>query len=669
MIGNDDLRTEAARELTRLHNMNKEQALAHLKTLDPIVFEHLIALLFEQRGFAAQTVGASGDEGVDVLLRRGDRTFVVQCKRYDGSVGQPTVRDLYGTMVHNRAAEAYLVTTGMITQQAREWAFGKPIQLVDGFSLVNWIMSPQQVRAQQTARAAQPRDERSIPPTAAVLADDAPRSGWGRWLWPTIIIFFIVFGVAVALAYSTLSARWGQADASAANGSVAATQTSAAAALATPSAQTTITGTVSPEATGSVTPTPTVAATPTPCPQQVDGHFADLYSRSALGCATAPQQIVWAAWEPFERGYLLWRKDTDAAYAFYGLNGGRWFRINQTWDGGAIPDRGAPPPGLQAPERGFGYVWAASDEIFQALGWATDKEKGFCAAVQTFEQGFILQSEAVPSCTSDGLYNQATAGDWHPVQLVAYADEQWTTENPGVVEPVSPPADGDGPAARQRPANQGVFHALPAGGISLDGSLGDWPGAWTPVTAVIFGRNQRVNIADLAGEFQTQWDGYGLYLAVRVTDERLRSGPDGTDMWQGDGLEIHFDRNLAADFDDTDLSNDDYQIGISFGADLRTIRSYRWIPYDQETALALPGAAKATDTGYAFEVQIPWSVFGVSNPQSGAAYGFNLSINDNDADDPAQETVLSASPARTDHKTPTEWGTLVLEWRSGGVEE
>ncbi|MEZ4705905.1 MAG: restriction endonuclease [Caldilineaceae bacterium] len=664
MIENDDLQSEAGRELERLHSMNKEQALARLKALDPMVFEHLTALLFERRGFVAQTVGASGDEGVDVLLRRGDRTAVVQCKRYDGSVGQPTVRDLYGTMMHNRAAEAYLVTTGMITQQAREWAFGKPIQLVDGFSLVNWIMSPQfrraeQVQAQQAAtRPPQARGPRPNSQAAAVFAEDTPRAGWNRWLWPALVIFFIVFGIGVAMAYATLSARWAGADNGEAAG-VLATQTSAAVALTTPSAETTVTGTVSPQATGTVTPT--VAATATPCPQQVDGKFAGLYSRSALGCATASQQIVWAAWEPFERGYLLWRKDTDAAYAFYGLNGGRWYRINQTWDGGAIPDRGAPPPGLQAPERGFGFVWAASDEIFQTLGWATDKEKGFCAAVQTFDYGFILQSEPVPSCTSDGLYNQATAGDWRPVQLVAYNDEQWTTDKPGVVEPASPPTNEGAQGTRERPANQGVFQALPAGGISLDGSFGDWPGAWTPVTAVIFGRGQRADVADIAGEFQTQWDSGGLFLAVRVTDERLRSGPDGTNMWQGDGLEIHFDRALAADFNDAELSNDDYQIGISFGPDVRTVRGYRWIPYEQEAALALAGAVIATDRGYNIEVQIPWSVFAVSSPQRGETFGFNLSINDNDADEPAQETVLSASPARTDHKTPTEWGTLVLE--------
>ena len=65
---------------------------------------------------------------------------------------------------------------------------------------------------------------------------------------------------------------------------------------------------------------------------------------------------------------------------------------------------------------------------------------------------------------------------------------------------------------------------------------------------------------------------------------------------------------------------------------------------------------------YALEVLIPWLYFDVSAAelQPGLRFGFNLSINDNDADIPAQQTVISASPARTTHDNPTEWGTLIL---------
>ena len=414
---------------------------------------------------------------------------------------------------------------------------------------------------------------------------------------------------------------------------------------------------------------------PTPCPQAVAGHFDALYSRSALGCATSDAKIVWSAWEPFERGGMLWRSDTDAVYAFYGAgsagetSGGRWFQINERWDGQPMRDRGAPPTGLQLPARGFGYVWSIRDDLFAMLGWAKDKEKGFCAQVQNFADGFILRSTPVDSCHEEGLYNQAQAGDWQPVTLVAYAGERWSAENPGETpETISAP-DGDdigrettSAQENERPREQGRFDAPPAVGITLDGDLSEWQGEWMRIDSVIQGRGNYGGAGDLSARFQVRWSQSDLYVAVAVVDDAYRAGPSGSDMWQGDGLEIHFDRRLAADYADAVMSADDYQIGIGFGPNLNEIRGYRWIPQNKESALGLSGGVRRTDEGYSLEVRIPWATFDLppSQLRAGTAFGFNLSVNDNDGNEPAQQTVISASPARTDHKTPTQWGTLVL---------
>ena len=64
-----------------------------------------------------------------------------RCKRYRGTVGEAVVRDLYGTMMHASATYAYLVTTGAISDEARRWALGKPIQLIDGPQLVELTKS------------------------------------------------------------------------------------------------------------------------------------------------------------------------------------------------------------------------------------------------------------------------------------------------------------------------------------------------------------------------------------------------------------------------------------------------------------------------------------------------------------------------------------------------
>jgi restriction system protein len=114
------------------------QTLDELRTLNPLAFEQFVGSLFKKMGYIVETTKLSGDEGVDLILRKGAKLAVVQCKRYDGAVGQPIVRDLYGVMFHNRADEAYLITTGTITLPAQQWAKGKPIHLVDGNMLLEW---------------------------------------------------------------------------------------------------------------------------------------------------------------------------------------------------------------------------------------------------------------------------------------------------------------------------------------------------------------------------------------------------------------------------------------------------------------------------------------------------------------------------------------------------
>jgi restriction system protein len=109
--------------------------------LSPAQFEEFTAFLFQQRGFDVSVVGHSGDEGIDIELHphhtpQGTR-MVAQCKRYRGSVGQPIVREFYGSFA-NQATEGYLVTTGTFTQPAREWAASRPLHLIDGTELLRW---------------------------------------------------------------------------------------------------------------------------------------------------------------------------------------------------------------------------------------------------------------------------------------------------------------------------------------------------------------------------------------------------------------------------------------------------------------------------------------------------------------------------------------------------
>jgi len=113
-----------------------EMDLAELYALNPADFEKYVGLLFRRKGYKVEVRGRTGDLGVDLMVTRpGGRQAIVQCKRYRHTVGSNVVRELYGTLIHEGVAHAFLVTTAEISPAAREWAAGKPITLIDGAAL------------------------------------------------------------------------------------------------------------------------------------------------------------------------------------------------------------------------------------------------------------------------------------------------------------------------------------------------------------------------------------------------------------------------------------------------------------------------------------------------------------------------------------------------------
>jgi hypothetical protein len=222
--------------------------------------------------------------------------------------------------------------------------------------------------------------------------DEELVSSRSTWLWISITAVIALFAFGVGVAFMILSNRMGTSSPTPTPAAdlpvVAPTQVAVITGTlaVTPIPTITVSGTPTATPTLTVTPTPSPTATPV-CTQQVEALFVPVYGQAQFGCATSAPSIVWAAYQPFERGSMLWRSDRDTSYVFYA--DGSWLPITEGWDGGPSADRGAPPPGLEAPQRGFGYVWSHDDDIFNGLGWALDQEKGFCALVQDFEQGLL----------------------------------------------------------------------------------------------------------------------------------------------------------------------------------------------------------------------------------------------------------------------------------------
>jgi len=115
-------------------------------------FELLVGEAFRLQNYQVAEIGGGGpDGGVDLRLRRGNETFLVQCKQWRATrVGVDVVRQLYGVMAAEGSTGGFVVTSGQFTPDALAFATGRNIKLVDGQRL-NGLL--QQARASRGAAA------------------------------------------------------------------------------------------------------------------------------------------------------------------------------------------------------------------------------------------------------------------------------------------------------------------------------------------------------------------------------------------------------------------------------------------------------------------------------------------------------------------------------------
>jgi len=101
-----------------------------------IAFEELCLSLVRAMGFSATTTSATADGGIDIIATSTQPLFsgkyIIQCKDWSNTVGEPVVRDLYGVVHAESANKGILITTSRFTKAAQRFAEGKPLELIDG---------------------------------------------------------------------------------------------------------------------------------------------------------------------------------------------------------------------------------------------------------------------------------------------------------------------------------------------------------------------------------------------------------------------------------------------------------------------------------------------------------------------------------------------------------
>lgn len=108
-------------------------------------FEQLVGEAFRLKGYRVmENGGGAPDGGVDLVLNKGQEIYLVQCKQWKAfKVGVDVVRELYGVMAARGAAGGFVVTSGQFTGDAKAFAEGRNITLMDGGQLQSMLQSVQ----------------------------------------------------------------------------------------------------------------------------------------------------------------------------------------------------------------------------------------------------------------------------------------------------------------------------------------------------------------------------------------------------------------------------------------------------------------------------------------------------------------------------------------------
>ena len=146
-------RREAERSRQEIERARRRKQIEHWKSLSGLDFERELGTLYKHLGYDVEPTPRTGDQGVDLFLRKGKETTIVQCRSHVQPVGPAVVRELYGALVASGSTKAILACPSGFTKGVHEFVREKPIALVSASQLATMSEGVSDDRVQEVSNA------------------------------------------------------------------------------------------------------------------------------------------------------------------------------------------------------------------------------------------------------------------------------------------------------------------------------------------------------------------------------------------------------------------------------------------------------------------------------------------------------------------------------------
>ena len=98
-------------------------------------FELYLVNLFKDLGYKTKHNGKAGDQGADLILKRGDYVYAVQAKYYTGKLSNTPVQEITGALKYYNVNQGVVITNSEFTPGAKDLAKANNVILIDGKGL------------------------------------------------------------------------------------------------------------------------------------------------------------------------------------------------------------------------------------------------------------------------------------------------------------------------------------------------------------------------------------------------------------------------------------------------------------------------------------------------------------------------------------------------------